>query len=1469
MQNNYRRELQTLVQLNSFQMAVNLMPFDKKLSDFIHKSLSQIDEVIACRVCLLVAGEPVGGKPNEKCRGCKFFNTGNSEIHDKCLLFNVQDIVVVPIKTVHQVYGYISLKLKPNCSKNILSALNNFAAYVAVSIENVRQNQILEEQNASLRILKDDLEVKIKERTRELQISKESAEENEKLYHSVFNSKTNIVFVYNLEGKFLDANEAALNLLGYEHEIIRDINIKDLVSVENVQLVFGEVQKLLNGEEVGLIEIELFTKAGNKAWVETNKTLLYKKNKPYAILGVARDITDQVITKQKLKESNDLLTNLAAQVPGVVYQYRLYPDGSSAFPYSSPGMYEIYEVNSEEVREDASSVFTRIHPDDYDYIVDTINESARNQTVYASEFRVILPEQGLRWRYCHAKPELLDDGSTLWHGIITDITERKEAEQALKDSEEFYRKYYEYAPYGILFSEPYTLGNPNPRAMEMFGYSQQEMARLSPNDLSPSFQPDGSSSNEKSAYYLREVMSGNPQNFEWVHLRKDGSLFYTQVNLIPVKFNQKTRILAFIEDIDAQKLAEKQIKSQKQRLINIVESSNLGTWEWNVQTGETIFNENWAKIIGYSLEEISPTNIDTWYRFVHPDDVEKSKNQLERHFKGELDYYHFECRMKHKQGHWIWVLDRGKIISRTDDGKPLWIFGTHQNISERVKATKALQESENRYRSLIEQASEMFYLHDIQGNIVEVNRAAERHMGYTRKDLLNLTVKDLDPEASRFDYFEKYWKKLKVSDPTLNVETKHRRKDGSIFPIEISLSKVRIANSEYIFALARDITERKRQQKEYKELINGMNESIYVCDYEGRFIDVNRSAIEMLGYTKEELLRMGPADIDPDKDPEKVIAIIEEIVNTDNHVFETRHQAKTGKVIPVEISSSPVSYLGKKVILNVVRDVSERKRSEEAIFENMQKYQALFNQSADGIYLHDLQGEILDVNEAAIIQTGFSRNELLRMNVFRLSRNEARKNKIIEEWENWPLGNSYKIEDFHIRKGGSVFPVEINTGKVHFGKKERMLAMTRDITERKMAEESITKNTLRLESLLQASQMLASTLEMETLLQRSVEKAAGLLDFSSGAIYIVEEENLILKATHPKLPDDYPEIYRKARYSDHMHIRKAIETQEVVYVKDAREEKFTDAERQIAESMGLKSILYIPIPVRIKFKGVFILSTLDDIKIFSEEEVDLYRTFANQVALALESSYLYSSVKDQANKLEKRVYERTAELEEANKEMEAFTYSVSHDLRAPLRAINGFSQYLNQDYADKLDEEGQRYLQIIRDNTRKMDQLITDLLKLSRLSRAELDFIDLDMASIARSMFFEVATEKEKEEFEFLLEDIPDARGDITSIKQVWTNLIDNALKYSSTSKKKKIIVGYCGDEKMHIYYVKDFGKGFDPRYKDKLFGIFQRLHKESQFRGTGVGLAIVKRIMDKHNGKIWAEGEPDKGATFYFSLPK
>jgi PAS domain S-box-containing protein len=246
-----------------------------------------------------------------------------------------------------------------------------------------------------------------------------------------------------------------------------------------------------------------------------------------------------------------------------------------------------------------------------------------------------------------------------------------------------------------------------------------------------------------------------------------------------------------------------------------------------------------------------------------------------------------------------------------------------------------------------------------------------------------------------------------------------------------------------------------------------------------------------------------------------------------------------------------------------------------------------------------------------------------------------------------------------------------------------------------------------------------------------------------------------------------------------------------------------------------------------------------------------------------------SEIRDLNAGLERRVAKRTEELQVANRNLEALVYSMAHDLRAPLRAIDGFSGILETEHASSLDEEGRRLLRVVRAGAQTGDRLLGDLLEYSHTAFVDLRQVPVDMAAMANAAYTGIATPAVLDRFRFTVGELPAATGDPALLSLVWSNLLTNAVKHTMPRSERHIEVGAVPESTTVTYWVRDNGVGFNPAYAHKLFGVFQRLHAIDEFEGTGIGLAIVKRIVERHGGRVWAEGAPDAGATFFFSLPR
>jgi len=270
---------------------------------------------------------------------------------------------------------------------------------------------------------------------------------------------------------------------------------------------------------------------------------------------------------------------------------------------------------------------------------------------------------------------------------------------------------------------------------------------------------------------------------------------------------------------------------------------------------------------------------------------------------------------------------------------------------------------------------------------------------------------------------------------------------------------------------------------------------------------------------------------------------------------------------------------------------------------------------------------------------------------------------------------------------------------------------------------------------------------------------------------------------------------------------------------------------------------------------------------FPDEQKSIAREVATQLAIAVRQARLYERVKLHSEDLELRVRERTEELQAANKELDAFSYSVSHDLRAPLRAVDGYAQMLEEDYGGKLDAEGNRLLGVMRASSQQMGRLIDDLLAFSRLGREPLRTRPVQLETLVHQIIDETRPSHNGRTIDFMVGNLGTAEADPALLKQALANLLSNAIKFTRDKDPAVVEVGCRNASDPAVYYVKDNGAGFDMKYYDKLFGVFQRLHSTAEYPGTGVGLAIVQRVINRHGGRVWAESKPDEGAAFYFTL--
>lgn len=447
----------------------------------------------------------------------------------------------------------------------------------------------------------------------------------------------------------------------------------------------------------------------------------------------------------------------------------------------------------------------------------------------------------------------------------------------------------------------------------------------------------------------------------------------------------------------------------------------------------------------------------------------------------------------------------------------------------------------------------------------------------------------------------------------------------------------------------------------------------------------------------------------------------------------------------------------------------------------------------------------------------------------------------------------------------------------------------RDITERKQAAKILRQQTERELLVAEITRRIRQSLDLATTLKTTVAEVRQFLRTERVFVYRFEPDwsgVVVVESVAPKwcsmagknIKDTFfsnpanRELYRKGR---------------IQAVDDIYTGGLSRCHTDLLAQLQVRANLVVSILKEEQLWGLLVANHCSEPRQWQQIEINLLQQLATQVAIAIQQSELYQQAQIELAErkraeakiinLNAELQNRAAELETANKELEAFSYSVSHDLRAPLRAVNGFSRILLKDFAPKLTPDAQRYLQMVQANAQQMGCLIDDLLTFSRLSRAPLKKQRVEPSAIVRQVLIDLAEEQKHRQVEITIEELSLCQADPALLKQVWINLLTNALKYTRKKTVTQITIG-CQPKidsdraaqipfGHHVYFVKDNGVGFDMQYAHKLFGVFQRLHCAEEYEGTGVGLAIVQRIVHRHCGQIWAESEVERGATFYFTL--
>ncbi len=658
------------------------------------------------------------------------------------------------------------------------------------------------------------------------------------------------------------------------------------------------------------------------------------------------------------------------------------------------------------------------------------------------------------------------------------------------------------------------------------------------------------------------------------------------------------------------------------------------------------------------------------------------------------------------------------------------------------------------------------------------------------------------------------------------------------------------------------VTERQRAEEALQQerdfaltVMNALGQGVTVTGPGGLYEYVNPVYARMLGYTPENMIGMTPQDITVPEDFHILQQAHARRKMGETTSYETRLLRVDGSLIHALTTGVP-RWHNDQVLgtIAVVTDLTERKQTEDVLRESEEQLRQFFELAPTGKAVTTLDGRYIHANRAYCELVGYTLEELQTRTFTEITHpDDVDDDLSLFQRPAQDKLPQYYLEKRYIRKGGDIVHVLIQTTLLHDadGQPKYIIGQAVDITDRKNAEEKIRK--------------LNEELELRVT-ERTMQLAAANRD--------LEREIAERQRMHEQLLHTTSELQAVFQASPDLYFRLDPEGTYLDYLAGPTSELYASPQtfmgKKIRDVMPPEIAGQLHAAVRKAYQTrtmtavEYTLPTSDGANYF---EARLFPFLETQVIAIVRDITRRKQAEERIRKLNVDLERRAQELEAANKELEAFSYSVSHDLRAPLRAIDGFSRILLKDFAPQVSPDAQRYIRLVTDNANRMGQLIDDLLAFSRLSRQPVKKQPIALSELVQQTADDLRLDYQGRQVKFVIGDLPACQGDPPLLKQVITNLLSNAIKFTRQREAARIEIGSFSNDGEVVYFVKDNGVGFDMRYAHKLFGVFQRLHRSEDYEGTGVGLAIVQRIIHRHGGRVWAEAGPDEGSTFYFTI--
>ncbi|SKB33764.1 PAS domain S-box-containing protein [Salegentibacter holothuriorum] len=1227
------------------------------------------------------------------------------------------------------------------------------------------------------------------------------------------------------------------------------------------------VSKAIETGEGFDLELEITTARKKDKWIRATGKTEFKAGKCVRIYGATQDITSRKLAETRLESIN-------SNIPGVVFRYKLKPNGEDELMYVSEGSIDIWGVSSREAFRDNDKVWELFHEADSELLKQSISDSATNLSVWSHEWRVKHPEKGIRWNRSVGSPHKFSDGSVIWDCIVMDVTQEKLAYEALQLNESRQRNLLESQTNYVIRTDTegrYTYYN---KKYEIdFHWVIKEDTLIGKSCLTTVIESDHEKL-EKTVVKCKQ----NPNKVIQIELgkeRRDGTVRRTLWDFVALTDSKgkPTEIQCIGIDVSEKYEAEFELNKTKEKYRGLIQSIQGIFWEMDARTFEfTFVSHQLTEMLGYKPEEWY-SDASFWQDHIHPKDrddaVQFCVGQTK---KGEN--HSFEYRMLKKDGSYLWLRDVVSVIK--ENGEVRWLRGILTDISKRKHVEEQLQLSEQRFKGLVQDGGDLIALLDKNGDYEYVSPTSTSVLGYTSEEINNKNAFEFihfaDVERVKSDY-EEVIKQKRVEVEPFRI----RHKDNTWIWLETTLTNLLEDPSvKGIVSNARDVTEKKQ----FRELEN-LEREVLEMNFKKRyhlnkilnFYLTNLEKINPNSYfiiqkvEDNQLFNWASGGIPSklnkaldariinenteicslDKNGESLISKIEQAGNSNLKSLALNNKidscwsyplkdlkGKTMAILAVFYKHDPLPYksqeerkIGRSV--GLLQLIIEFQLNEIALKRSNQRYKFVSKATDDAMYDWDVPTDHIAWGDGFYKMFKFQKqNERFPFDkwvasihpedIDRISRGleKTLKDKNTNKW--------YAEYRFQTQEGNFLDIIE--NGYIirdEAGNAIRMIGVLRDLTKLKVYEKELEEANERYRYVTRAT---SDAIWDYNLVNNSVVWGPGFEKLFGQTP----------KTLAPDLSVWYKNIHPDDREKVNSSFQNALDDGSEIWEEEYRYRNIN------GEYLNVFDRGFV---VRDKKgKALRMVGAMQDI------------TRKKQYENSLE-------------KLNSDLKKRAKELAVSNAELEQFAYVASHDLQEPLRMVTSFLTQIEKKYGEVLDEKGLLYIEFAVDGAKRMRQIILDLLEFSRVGRTEdkLETVDInDVLDDVKHLYRKKISDKN---VNIVTEDLPVIEAPKSPIRQVFQNLIGNSIKYSKEGVNPEIKIKFNETEDFWDFSIQDNGIGIDKAYFERIFVIFQRLHRREEYSGTGMGLAVTKKIIENLGGKISVESKEGEGSTFYFSIAK